>query len=273
MKSRLLVMTLVLTLVIGGCASQQSITYASQDLVAPMPIELRQRVDAVVLRVVANSEFQLDLGDTLEGASSEERAKEGAEAAVGAGGTFIAAGCNPGWAFLWVFTCPAGLVVGAGVAAAGSAGAGIYGGTTAWSRYDINAAKAAWDRSKRQLLLATELRDRLISTLHETTSTRVIENETAATATGQTGAAGCIALMSRTQRMQAVPLSRLPPSKMNLPSCLPKRNCPTKTSGSWTRCPSLSSNWNSNSLNWKRQFQRRIFTSRIALLPVRRLSN
>jgi hypothetical protein len=184
-KCRLLVPTLVMTLVIGGCASQQATTYASQDLVAPMPIELRQRVDAVVLRIVANSEFQLDLDDTLEGASSEERAKEGAEAAVGAGGTFIAAGCNPRWAIFWVFTCPAGLVVGAGVAAAGSAGAGIYGGTTAWSRYDINAAKAAWDRSKRQLLLATELRDRLISTLHETTSTRVIENETAATATGQ----------------------------------------------------------------------------------------
>ena len=184
-KSRLLVLTLVLTLVIGGCASQQSTTYASQDLVAPMPGELRQRVDAVVLRVVANSDFQLDLGDTLEGASSEERAKEGAEVAVGAGGAFIAAGCNPGWLFFWVFTCPAGLVVGAGVAAAGSAGASVYGGTTAWSRHDIYAAKAAWDRSKRQLLLATELRDRLISTLHETTSTRVIENEAAATATGQ----------------------------------------------------------------------------------------
>jgi hypothetical protein len=55
----------------------------------------------------------------------------------------------------------------------------------AWSRYDINMAQATWDRTKRQTLLANELRDRLIDTLHETTSTRVLQDETGAKATGQ----------------------------------------------------------------------------------------
>jgi len=150
-----------------------------------MPSETPQPEESVVLRVVANSEFNLRLGNTLKGASSEELAKEGAKSAAGTGAGLALNLCNPLIGIGWILTCPAGVVVGAGVAVGGSVGAGIHGGAAAWSRTDIDMAKATWDRTKRNTILADELRDRLIETLHKSTSTRVLEAETGAEATGQ----------------------------------------------------------------------------------------
>jgi hypothetical protein len=177
-RSGVLVLTLVSTLAIGGCASQQPITHASQDLVAPMPIELRQRTDAVDLRVFANSELRLDLGDTLEGSSSEERTAAGAKGAMTGAGYIAMGGCYPQYALLWLLTCPAGLVIGAGVAIVGSIGSGIYGHASAWSRDDINAAKAALGQTQLQTNLANELRDRLVTTLHASGAVRVLKSDT-----------------------------------------------------------------------------------------------
>lgn len=76
-----------------------------------------------------------------------------------------------------MFTCPGGVVVGAGVAAVGSAGAAVYGLTTAWSREDIDAARAVMDRSRRQTNLANALRDRISRTLHDTNTVTTVTSE------------------------------------------------------------------------------------------------
>lgn len=161
----------------GGCATQTPDGTDSAERVSPVPVELRERSDEVVLRVTADSELELDLGYTLTEASSEERTADGSGAALQGGAAVALVGCHPQWSLLWVFTCPGGAVVGAGVALVGSAGAAIYGGTTAWSREEIDAAQAVMDHSRQQTNLANELRERLIHTLHETGSTTLVHKE------------------------------------------------------------------------------------------------
>lgn len=167
---------LACVLMAGGCAQKGPGDALSPERVSPVPLEIRDRVDSVVVQVAANSEFQLDLGDTLE-TSAESRTNEGVKASTKGGVGTMAVGCHPQWNVFWVFTCPAGLVVGMGVMAAGSLTSAVVGHGTAWSEEDIAAANAAFAEIQLRDKLANEFRGHLVAKLEDNETVQIALHE------------------------------------------------------------------------------------------------